>query len=784
MKKLFTLFLIICFSYSVQAQNSGDQVFDNSVLHEVRFTFEQADYWQQMVNNFEFNMDDVPYILGAVTIDGVDVDSVGVRFKGFTSYTYESDKKPIKIDFNEFVPGKRLDGLRKLNLNNATGDPSMQRDVICYDLMRKIGVKAPRTAYTRVYFNDQYWGLYQLIEQIDKEFLQNNFTNDDGNLIKNKGWSHFEWFGPDDSAYHPPFEMKTNKDQPDWEGFVNMLDILNNGTDQEIENAFADVFNVDLFLKVLAIDVATNNWDAYIEHGRNWYIYEDVVTDKFHWIPWDYNFSLSSSAFQINDDFCEVFSDFTALQEGTTTITFLENAYSNKTISYAWDFGDGNISDKENPVHTYLQAGTYTVCLEVKHDEDCLDQICKPITTSRDLNDCSVQINGTCPYPVDEVFALTLSFSPSCCGVWSQECEDIHNWLSGGNGGFGATDFTIDQRDNDGVLINRLLGNPNFNERYYTVFCDLLNNVMVEDSIFALIDHNRVLIDSSVQEDPNFLFDYDTFLDEITSLEEGGIKAIITDRIVTLRAELDSIYTCPEENNIIAAGDLVINEFMASNDMDSGISDTDGEYDDWIELYNNSDERLNLSGVYLSDDLTNPTKWSLPYGTLLGPDRYLIIWADNDSIQFGLHTNFKLSKDAGQIVLSNADGSIIDDISYTAQTTNIASARVPNGTGPFTTQPPTHGFNNDDTSGAKNLSTLTAKVFPNPTSSFLNIELSEITAAAQIKLIASDGKLMYQQQISHYQTVLDTSPFPGGIYNLHIVDQNGGKFNKRIVIAK
>ena len=150
-------------------------MYDNSILHEIRFEFTQSNYWNILKANYEQNADPFdtkPYLMGKVTIDGEEVDSVGVRFKGFTSYPYDSDKKPIKIDFNEFVPGKRYDGLRKLNLNNSTGDPSMQRDFVCYDLMRSIGVKAPRVSFSKVYFNDVYWGLYQTIEQVDQEFYK------------------------------------------------------------------------------------------------------------------------------------------------------------------------------------------------------------------------------------------------------------------------------------------------------------------------------------------------------------------------------------------------------------------------------------------------------------------------------------------------------------------------------------------------------------------------------------------------------------------------------------
>ena len=101
------------------------------------------------------------------------------------------------------------------------------------------------------------------------------------------------------------------------------------------------------------------------------------------------------------------------------------------------------------------------------------------------------------------------------------------------------------------------------------------------------------------------------------------------------RAEY-TYFTLPLES-----GDLVINEFMADNG--TVIADQDGEFDDWIELYNKSDNAIPLDGYYLSDDGKDLTKWAFPDIAIPASD-YLIIWTDGDETQSGLHANFKLSK--------------------------------------------------------------------------------------------------------------------------------------------
>ena len=90
---------------------------------------------------------------------------------------------------------------------------------------------------------------------------------------------------------------------------------------------------------------------------------------------------------------------------------------------------------------------------------------------------------------------------------------------------------------------------------------------------------------------------------------------------------------------------LVINEFMASNS--SEIRDPQGEYDDWIEIYNYGNDAIDIGGLYLTDNLSAPAKWRIPEGkpgvATIPAGGYLLIWADSDIADSGLHASFKLS---------------------------------------------------------------------------------------------------------------------------------------------
>jgi hypothetical protein len=125
---------------------------------------------------------------------------------------------------------------------------------------------------------------------------------------------------------------------------------------------------------------------------------------------------------------------------------------------------------------------------------------------------------------------------------------------------------------------------------------------------------------------------------------------------------------------------LVINEFMADNG--ATIADPQGQYDDWIELYNTGPGTLDLGGMYLTDNLQNPTQWQFPAGTFLGQGGYLLIWTDDQVIQNpnGLHANFKLSAGGEVIGLYATNGvTLVDSIAFGPQTQNVSYGRFPNG---------------------------------------------------------------------------------------------------------
>ncbi|MBN2132607.1 MAG: lamin tail domain-containing protein [Sedimentisphaerales bacterium] len=127
---------------------------------------------------------------------------------------------------------------------------------------------------------------------------------------------------------------------------------------------------------------------------------------------------------------------------------------------------------------------------------------------------------------------------------------------------------------------------------------------------------------------------------------------------------------------------VVINELLASNV--NSTADPQGEFDDWIELYNVGDIPVDIGGMYLTDDTSTPTKWQIPLDnpgqTTIPPHGYLLVWADKDDASQGLHAAFSLNAGGEEIALTDVDGTtVIDSVRFGPQRADVSYGRYPDG---------------------------------------------------------------------------------------------------------
>ncbi|MEZ4955180.1 MAG: CotH kinase family protein [Saprospiraceae bacterium] len=530
MKRYLLLLAMTCLCQWSNAQNDGDHLFDQSYLHEIRFESPLPNFFDTLVQIFDDSafFFEIPYLPGTVIIDGHKIDSVGIRIKGGLSSF--ANKKPFKVDFNEFVPGLNYDKVKKFNLQNADGDASVQREAIAYEIFRSAGVKAPRTAFAKVYVNNDYHGVYIMVEQLDKNFLRNYFADDEGILYKNK-----------------TCELEVASGEEDYSHAEQMFGIASGTTDAEFILQILQSMDTEAFLRYMLLENFLNAVDNPIQVDCNYYLYHSHLTDLITWIPWDFNYAL---------------------------FPFVN-------------------------------------------------------------------------YPLIHLSA------------------------------------------NGNALYQRMQQIQPFRDQYLNLACHFLEYLFVENDLHEMIDKNAALIRDAVELDPRIDFTIAEFDAEVQAL-----KTLMTNRINQYHSDLDQMgFTCNELQPVPFQA-VAINEIIASNDSLSGIADPAGGFADWVELYNNTDETVSLENCYLSDDRDFLKRWRFPQGSSIAAGEYLIVWADRDINEDGLHTNFKLSKDGGDLFLLFENNQMIDSISYGPQSTNIPFARFPNGTGPFIFHQSTFGENN------------------------------------------------------------------------------------------
>ena len=127
-------------------------------------------------------------------------------------------------------------------------------------------------------------------------------------------------------------------------------------------------------------------------------------------------------------------------------------------------------------------------------------------------------------------------------------------------------------------------------------------------------------------------------------------------------------------------GRLVVNEIMADNKSTLVNPEKEGAFDDWFEIYNPGTEAVDMSGMYLTDNPNNLTKWQVPAGVVIPAGGFLLFWADEANTLGPLHAGFKLSADGESIVLTDKDGvTQIDSVTFGKQQPDVSYGRMPDG---------------------------------------------------------------------------------------------------------
>ena len=223
------------------------------------------------------------------------LENIGFRLRGNTSRY--AKKKSFKISFNEYVSGRKYQGVKKINLNGEHNDPTMIREKLYYDLWKKAGMVERRTSFVKMYINGSYYGLYTNLEEMEKEWLTRVYPDNNGNLYKCTYPADLVYIGSSQQLYKNlenstvtggrVYDLQTNKSDDDYTRLVTLITALDQSPNSSFETTIPHLLNVDNFLKALALDVATGNWDDYGFNKNNYYLYDNPSTSQFCFITYD-----------------------------------------------------------------------------------------------------------------------------------------------------------------------------------------------------------------------------------------------------------------------------------------------------------------------------------------------------------------------------------------------------------------------------------------------------------------------------------------------------------------
>ncbi len=276
------------------------KLFDDAVMHRIDLNFDQTDYWKQLLSHKKIadSLEVTKYLPVDIIIDGKELGNSGIRFKGESSFDFSGEKKKsFKLVFNKFEKGQKYQKVKKLHLNNFFKDPTFMRDKLYLEMQNELGLPTQRSAYTKVFINGAYWGMYLMIEQIDKRFVKRHFNESSGSFFKGEPNALFTDLGKDQNSYHRKYQLKSKTSDKDWNNLVELIQGMHkkNLSDEAYYIQLDNQFEVDDCLRSWALNNTLVNIDAYNMHyPHNFYIYQNSKDKKFNWINYDGNYSFGA----------------------------------------------------------------------------------------------------------------------------------------------------------------------------------------------------------------------------------------------------------------------------------------------------------------------------------------------------------------------------------------------------------------------------------------------------------------------------------------------------------
>jgi len=712
--------------------DAAANVFRDGEVTRVDVTVEPTDFADLLADPFA-DVDKNATIRWRNSVIDETVADVGFRPRG-GQFTRSATRKSWKLDFNDFVPGRSFHGLESIDLNGEHNDPTFLRRRMSHEILRQMGLPAPRTHFVALYINGDFWSIQVHTEHIDEEFADSWFGTKTGNLYKclNAGGGKADLAkipGEDYATYGggQVYDEGNNDPLSVYTDLVDFIRLLNDTTAAQRLTQLESSLNTDNFLRSLAADVAVGSWDDYWYGANNYYMYRNPNTNRFEFIPFDYDNSLGMDYFGRNWS-TRNFSTWGNGGFGSTPAPLVSAIFdhspwraqyrryllaaaallvlpANQAKLDTWHaqilpYFDGTI-ESGGTVGTQSTSGEHSpffatgIASPSSYDgSDYHTMGLKPYMNARSASIVS-QIGGfvspTLPLPRVSINEALASNTASI----QDEAGDFEDWIELYNDEDAAVDvsgwhLTDDVLDPLKWVIPAGTTIPS--KGYLLVWCD---NEPLEGPLhapFALGVTGENLGLFMDEANGRVLVDHLTYT-PLTNNRSFGRVPDGGDGLVTM------CNPTPLAINDGTTGDcgggeprvpprLFINEFLASNS--AGPQDEAGDFDDWVEIYNGEATAVELTGLYLTDNLLSRTKWQFPAGTMIPAKGFLLVWCDNEPLEGPLHAAFALSAGGESIGIFDNDANQvqpIDTLTYPAQTANVSQGRLPDGGAGIVTLP-------------------------------------------------------------------------------------------------
>lgn len=729
MKRLALLFFITL--SLVLNSVYGQGFYDVNTLQKIEITFSQSN-WDYILDTAKAGKDG--YLMAQlVKINGTPFDSVGVKFKGGSSYNANNAKNPFHLEL-DYLKNQNYQGYKDIKLSNGFKDPTMVREVLAYGILNKY-MPSSLSNYCQLYVNGVYIGLYSNSEAVTKTFCDSRFYSKDNAFFFMDNFNcPLKYNGPDSANY----TNYTIKSTTGWKTLINLCDTLNN-----FPASIESILDVDRSLWMMGFDNVTVNLDSYIgAPTHNYYAYRDD-NGRFNPIIWDVN---------------EAFGNFNNAGGGPPLTVSQEQTMT----PYL------HLTDPNWPLIQKLLADPMFKRMYIAHMRTIVNENFANGSYTTTINNLQSVIDTALQSDVNKFYSQSqftlnvnsnITAGPSTIPGLTALMGPRVSYLQT------STDFTLTPPT---IASPSAATTPSLNAAV-TITANVTNanaNGVYLGYRFAVTERfNRVVM-------------YDDGLHN-----DGSASDNVFGSTFTMTASSAQYYVYAENNNagmfsperaeyefhtLVAVqtatvGQVYINEFLADNVGD--VTDENFQYEDWIELYNVTSKPLELGGLYLTDDYTAPTKFLFPKNSIIQPNNYLIIWADSDpSTAAYIHSNFKLSASGEQLMLSNGSGLVLDSITFGIQAPDKSIARCPDGVGTFSANAtPTFKMSNcaigvNELKGIGN----TIRIYPNPANNYCVIRSSEANEE-NVEVFNALGETIYKTKFVK-ETTIATSGWEPGIY--------------------